>query len=285
MTGLCAGILAVIGAAPASAAFPGENGRIAFEQIQSLAGGSVIGTVESDGSGPRTITAPRVGAHQPSFSADGNWIAYAASPGAIFRVRPNGRRRHRLTPNRRLEDCPAWSPNGRRLAFIRQGRASREVFTMNRNGRRARSLTHDRISDDDPAWSPNGKWIAFVREGSRGRPVIMRMRPNGRHVQRVTAGSEPSWSPSGSSLAYVHTSRLGAREIFTVHPNGRGKHRVTRFTGLGALGDLHPEWSPDGRWIAFARDAEAIWLTQPDGSDARQLVEVQGVGSLSWQAR
>jgi len=197
---LCAGNLAAIAATPASAAFPGQIGAIAFEQLNSLAGGTVIGTVEPDGSGLRTITAPRAGARQPSFSADGRWIAYVASPGAIFRMGPDGRRRHRLTPNRGLEESPSWSPNG-------------------------------------------------------------------------------------SRLAYVHTSGVGAREIFTARLNGRGKHRVTTVSGIGALGDLHPGWSPDGRWIAFARDAEAIWLAQPNGGDARQLVEVQGVGGLSWQAR
>lgn len=276
---LALGAAATPGVQPAEAAFPGENGRIASGQLSGDASGQ-IGSVLGDGSDARILGS----GSEPEFSANGAWIVYADSPGAIWRMRADGQRKRRLTPNRRLEDMPTWSPSGKRIAFVRQTRQSREIYTMNRNGRKVRRLTRNRASESAPAWSPDGRWIAFTRANRRGRTVIHVMRPNGRRVRKVTAGAWPSWSPVGKRIAFSRTASgsLGD-EIFTVRRNGRGAQRLTHGPAIELQQDIHPEWSPDGRWIVFARNGE-LWQMRPNGEQEEQLLSTGSLaGFPTWQ--
>ena len=63
---------------------------------------------------------------------------------------------------------PAWSPNGRRIAFASLRDGNSEVYVMNADGSRQRNLTRNPAEDFFPAWSPNGRRIAFasLRDGN-----------------------------------------------------------------------------------------------------------------------
>ena len=87
-----------------------------------------------------------------------------------------------LTPKpvRDLAD-PAWSPDGRKLAFVSDRDGNSEVYVMNADGSGQRNLTRNPAYDADPAWSPDGRKLAFVsnRDGKlRGlRDERRRQRP------------------------------------------------------------------------------------------------------------
>lgn len=68
----------------------------------------------------------------------------------------------------------AWSPDGRKLAFVRDRDANSEVYLMNANGSGQRNLTRNPAHDADPAWSPDGQKIAFAsnRDGNSGVYVM-----------------------------------------------------------------------------------------------------------------
>ena len=72
-------------------------------------------------------------------------------------MRPNGTGVRRLTSSARDDDHPAWSPNGRRIAFGREG----ALFVVPAEGGRARRLGRGFGDAADPAWSPNGKLVAY----------------------------------------------------------------------------------------------------------------------------
>src|SRR5581483_6864314 len=122
-----------------------------------------------------------VASAQASFPGRNGAITFTSNRSGgfwdLYQVSPNGRSVKRLTHTRKAaESQPAWSANGRRLAFVRRDWHSQlhpgpfEVWTMNADGSHQRRLARG----TEPAWSPDGKRIAFV--GQRvvrvGRPDI-----------------------------------------------------------------------------------------------------------------
>jgi Tol biopolymer transport system component len=179
---------------------------------------------------------------------------------------------------------PAWSPDGRRLAFARGS----EIWVMNADGGNKRRLTHNTLWDGTPTWSPDGTSIVFVR----GRLFVPRdaqptadlwvMQADGTRQRQLTRTAEleldPAWSPRGDRLAFLVaplTRSCNARrctvgrerELWTSAPDG------TRRAGGGLGGDLIPSaptWSPDGKRLAAGTRLGLITVAA-DGTDPRLL--------------
>jgi Tol biopolymer transport system component len=183
-----AALAILVEAAPAEAAYPARNGKIAFVRDGD------IWTMRRDGTAQRRLT---------SYARTGRGLKDAGDP--------------------------TWSPNGKRIAYhlCRMTRVGRtcDIWTMRADGTRRRQVTRHSAEDTDPAWSPDGRWIAFasVRPSGYGLYRIRATRPHGRPVP----------------LAPIPECHL---------------------TWCEWWGDSTPDWSPDGRWIAFAR------LTNTSGS-------------------
>jgi TolB protein len=149
--------------------------------------------VNSDGSGLRNLTATLpVGirlnldpASDPAWSPDGQMIAFAflcrprCGPNnlgePIYVVKADGSGLRKLTPKPvgAYRD-PAWSPDGRKIAFVSDRDGNSEIYVMNANGKGQRNLTRNPAFDADPAWSPDGRKIAFAskRDGEYGVYVM-----------------------------------------------------------------------------------------------------------------
>lgn len=193
----------------------------------------------------------------------------------IYKVNGDGSDAHRLTHNPASDGQPAFSPNGRKIAFASTRRDRSDICVMRTNGTHIRRLTRDRHVlegrgsnfDGEPAFSPNGKRIAFVSD-RKGFPNIFVMRADGSSQHQLTQGlgfdSSPSFSPDGRRIAFS-SSPLFFPRIFTMRSDGSRRRQLTRggFT-------YDPAFSPVAPEIAYARDARDvagdIWLMRSDGS-------------------
>ena len=197
---------------------------------------------------------------------------------------------------------PAWSPDGRRISFMRyhfdgSGHVSSELYVMNADGSGVRKLTDalDPNRDLTPTLSPDWRKIAFLRNpcwavqgACTGKSTIYVMNADGggRHrlarggsVRKVAGGQRVggddgyAWSPSGRTLAFI-SDRDGHFQIYVVNADGSGERRLTHGSDDGP-----PVWSPDGRKIAFVRSVRdrygtprgEVWVMNADGSEQRSL--------------
>jgi TolB protein len=197
-------------------------------------------------------------------------IAFASDASGsddIVVMNPDGSGRENLTGGPEGDTDPAWSPDGRQLAFVRDG----AVHLVRADGSGLRRLT----SGASPAWAPDGDRLVLAKRTARGADLYV-LRSDGRGLRRLTrtaaAESEPEWSPDGRSIAFVRAARAGSH-IYVMRPGGGGVRRVTS----GPAEELSPTWSPDSRQLAFVRDDEAlgisrVYITSVQGGRPRPLV-------------
>lgn len=188
---------------------------------------------------------------------------------------------------------PAWSPDGRAIAFnvIWHGdeRHRSEIYVMSRDGSHLRPLTRTPSgrSSWHATWAPDGKRVAFVsnRDGS---PDIYAMELDGTGLERLTVTSgdgryarNPDWSPDGRRIAF-DTKRDGHGEIYILDLASRKAHAVG--TTPPDRASWTPAWSPDGGEVAFAsnRDgADELYVMNSDGSNIRRI-NVRATGRPRW---
>jgi TolB protein len=195
----------------------------------------------------------------------------AAGSDDILVMNADGSGRENLTTGPDEDTDPAWSPDGRRLAFVRAD-AQPAVYLVRADGSGLRRLT----AGSSPAWSPDGQRIVFSRRVGRGVDLYV-IRADGRGLRRLTRTAatedEPEWSPDGRLIACVRVGKAGSANIYVMRPDGSGFRRVT----LGPVEDLNPTWSPDSRQLAFVREDESlgvsrVFVTALDGKRQRPLV-------------
>jgi dipeptidyl aminopeptidase/acylaminoacyl peptidase len=168
---------------------------------------------------------------------------------------------------------PAWSPNGRLLAFDVLVDRNYDVWTMRPDGSSRRRVTQDPAPDYFAAWSPDGTQLAFTSD--RCGEDLFIIGANGTGERRLTDDPAPdwgpAWSPDGTRIAFAGNSR-GNLEIEVVSVDGTGRVALTNDPGR----DEHPAWSPDGTRIAFnsERDGNSnIYVMNADGTGAVRLTD------------
>jgi hypothetical protein len=169
----------------------------------------------------------------------------------IYLVRSNGTTMTQLTNEPGIDEDPAWSPDGARIAFTSDRDGIRAIHVMNEVGSGVSRLTPTTSQNSRPAWSPDGSRIAFVSERD-GDAELYVMNADGTNPIRLTnspgVDTDPAWSPDGSTIAFA-SHRGGNADIYTMNANGSN---VTRTT-VDNADDGRPAWSPDGSRLAFSR--------------------------------
>jgi TolB protein len=176
---------------------------------------------------------------------------------------------------------PAWSPDGREVAYSSSRSGTPELWISDASGNLARRITSFRGGNVSPAYNPKtGAQIAFV-SGRTSLPQLYIMNSDGSAVQQMTDGgyaTSPSWSPNGQVIAFAWDHKYGpgvpgGQDIYVMEATTK---KWIQLTFNGGRCDF-PSWSPDGRHIVYANSADGraehtrVWTMLADGSQRRPL--------------
>jgi len=224
-----------------------------------------------DGSAPQQLADLIATETPPSWSPDGQWLVFSATPpredtqmrfglGAaeLYAIRPDGSDLTRLTYTEEHEVGPLWSPDGVRILYtiapVAPGisnygpdakRARIGIFDL--ASRQITVIADERRHNITPLWSPDGSRVAFLQQ------------PQNLRVDEEYVGQNNEW-------------------LFTVNADGTGLQQLTPPT----LRAYAPSWSPDGEWLTFGtlpiskrlqRGPTSAYVMRADGSCWRQVVQ------------
>jgi WD40-like Beta Propeller Repeat len=180
-----------------------------------------------------------------TFPGANGRIAFTSGPPAkIATMQPDGRAVEYL----RAGSDPAWSANGRRIAFVRYpNNQGGEIYTMRADGSKVRRVTFTPDANDSgPAFSPNGRRIVYTSAKQHpARYRVISIRSDGSH-RRVLAwrGLFPDWAPNGKHIVYQGGG------IRIMRPDGTQKQRLY---APSEFGTGSPHYNPSGHSIIFGR--------------------------------
>lgn len=153
-----------------------------------------------------------------------------------------------LAASREPMMSPAWSPDGKHVAFAGYERGRSAVFVLTLASLSARTLVADPGVNGAPAWSPDGRSIALTMSSGGSADIWVIDVETGTRRQLTTSraiDTEPTWSPDGRSIAF--TSDRGGNPQIYVMPSSGGEARRLQLSGRQ---NLRPQYAPDGRTMA-----------------------------------
>jgi Tol biopolymer transport system component len=203
--------------------------------------------------------------------------AHPASPNeASFRTYS------RLTSMAGGEYAPAFSPDGKVLAFVKRTSGKADIWVQRAGGQKPTDLTSDCDKDSySPAFSPDGNLIAY---GSQcGGAGIFLMGATGENARKLTSfGSDPSWSPDGSEVGWKPWARVGTSAIWAVEAVSGKTRRL--FVGDAVQASISPHRLRIAYWgLVFPKSQRDIWTIPYRGlASGEKPVAITQDPALDW---
>jgi len=167
----------------------------------------------------------------------------------------------------------SWSPDGRFLAFARQGGFLQVVSAGRRDSARTLDSWPPRRAAGSPNWLGRNRLMLSTGVTENDREIFVTDADGGSAMRALTANRaadfQPTGSPDGGSIAYVSAPQGGGKPaIYVMRSDGSGKRRLL---GPDVPSQSSPAWSPDGAEIAFAARG-TIYLVDAAGGAPQPLV-------------
>ncbi len=207
---------------------------------------------DSDGARPQTILASKEPILSPTWSRDGQKLAYVSfetNRPAIYIQHLSTGKRQKVQSFKGINGAPAWDPTGNKLALVLSKDGNPEIYVLNlQSGGLVRITNHFGI-DTEPTWAPDGQSILFTSDRA-GRPQIYRVAASGGKPQRITFNGN-----------YNSRGRLtqDGRFLTMVHQDASGYHIAVQDLQSGRLDilttskdDESPTISPNGVVVMYA---------------------------------
>jgi Tol biopolymer transport system component/DNA-binding winged helix-turn-helix (wHTH) protein len=262
-------------------------------------------TLDRDAPPPRVValtTTPGI-EMQPSFSPDGNMVAFAwdgekqdnldiyvkmvGSPTAL-----------RLTTDGSDDALPSWSPDGHQIAFLKRSGGKVAVYLISPLGGPEHKVLDFDAAPAQPAWSRDGDFLVIAKayrvpEPGQDAGTIFVVPVRGGEPRRLLVPKRGEWyhypalSPDGRELAYVSCSGTPAGptcrvELSHLTPNLRSQGNDRRLTPeMGYFTGL--TWTSDGRSVVASSGTNVgsyLWRVDASGTRGPERLEIASVGAL-----
>lgn len=230
------------------------------------------------------LVAPAAAAAAPSTGAvvfSKSTTVDGVAKGGLFAVRDG--RLNQLTEDP-TDTEPAFSPDGRTIAFVRGG----DLYSVRPDGSGQRRLTSGPELDSAPVVAPNGRFVVFERRAGAGTAAdLYTVGSKGGGIRALTRGAaddhDVDISPDGKALVFVRGTAQGANDtaedLYSVRPTGGGLARLTR-TGAD---EFEPRYFAGGILYSRGESTEGpaayadIYTMRANGTKVKP--QVRGVGS------
>ncbi|MDN3359663.1 protein kinase [Actinomadura sp. DC4] len=214
----------------------------------------------------------------PRWSPDRKSIAFTRATAAANELwvgNADGSGTRMITNQMSGRSRVAWSPDGKRIAFLAKVGTGRQIDVVTLSNPSALlQLTNDNSGKDDPAWCGSRVGFWSDRTGTQQIYTVDANKAGGPAIQVTKADhdvNDPSFSPDCKQMAYTDQPAKTDRHLWITAANGLGTPRQLT---SDATRDMDATWSPNGAWIAFARGATekpSIWAIRTNGKDEQQI--------------